>query len=178
MKARLLIIEDDQTFRERLGKAMTRRGYEVKEAADVDEGLAAAKEFHPTHALVDLRMPGANGLVAVRELAGQNPEIRIVVLTGFGSIATAVEALRLGACDYLTKPADGDQIERALLGCREESFARGNDLPAPSLERVEWEHMQRVLSDCNQNISQAARVLGIDRRSLQRKLQKYPPPPS
>ncbi len=175
MKPKLLLIEDDATFRERLAKAMSRRGYEVRTAAGVEEGLGTAKAFHPTHALVDLRMPGPNGLTAVQELKRLDENTRVVVLTGYGSIATAVEALRLGADDYLTKPADGDQIDRALRGEDRHDTEHQKAQVSPTLEQVEWEHVQRILSECNQNISQAARVLGIDRRSLQRKLQKYPP---
>jgi len=120
-------------------------------------------------------MPDENGLQVVEKLRAMLPDLRIVMLTGYGSIATAVEALRLGAADYLTKPADGDQIDRALQNVKPDDLAKRVADDVPSLDRVEWEHLQRVLADCNHNISQAARLLKIDRRSLQRKLKKYPP---
>lgn len=128
-------------------------------------------------AIVDLRLPDGDGLTLVRELSAAQPGLPIVVLTGFGSIANALEAVRLGARDYLTKPADADQILLAAL--RGERIVRDNpkEVPAetPSLDRVEWEHIQRVLADCGGNISQTARLLGLDRRTLQRKLGKFPP---
>ncbi|MDH5491913.1 MAG: response regulator, partial [Myxococcales bacterium] len=129
----------------------------------------------PEHALVDLRMPGRSGLELVQELHALDPTTKIVVLTGYGSIATAIEAVRLGATHYLTKPADVDEI----LAAFERRDLPPGELPevpaeAPSLARVEWEHINRVLTECGGNVSQAARRLGIHRRSLQRKLSKYP----
>ena len=170
MSKRLLLADDDRIFRERLALSLQRLGYEVQTAANSEEALTVAAEFLPRFAVVDLKMAGENGLVLVRELKERHAALRIIMLTGYGSIATALEAVRLGAADYLTKPADVDQIEDALWG----NHARA-ELQVPSLDRVEWEHLQRVLADCGNNISQAARVLGIDRRSLQRKLAKYPP---
>jgi two-component system response regulator RegA len=167
---RLLVVDDDAVFRQRIALALQRRGYETCAAGSVGEAIGIAADFAPQLALIDLKMPGGNGLDLVAALKAALPGIRMVVLTGYGSIASALEAVRLGAADYLTKPADADQIAAALAG-----RAKPAELSAPSLDRVEWEHLQRVLADCGQNISQAARVLGIDRRSLQRKLNKIPP---
>lgn len=146
-------------------------GAEVRPAAGVTAALASAREDSPELALVDLRMEDGSGLDLVRELAALDATTRIVVLTGYGSIATAVEAVRRGAADYLTKPVDADAIVAALEG-RSASLIRTDVVP--SLARVEWEHIQRVMHDCDGNISQAARLLGIHRRSLQRKLGKNP----
>jgi two-component system response regulator RegA len=171
----LLIVEDDAVLRARLARAFRERGFEVQECADAETALECASREAPEFALVDLRLDGASGLDVVRGLAALDPATAIVVLTGYGSIATALEAVRLGARHYLTKPADVDEI----LG----AFARGVEPDAasppestPTLARVEWEHINRVLVDCGGNISQAARVLGLHRRSLQRKLAKYPLP--
>lgn len=169
----LLIADDDETYRTRLVRAFEGRGYLARGASDADEALALATEESPEYAVVDLRMPGRSGLELVRELAAIDPTTIIVVLTGYGSIATALEAVRLGATHYLTKPSDVDDIIAA--------FAR-KDLPpntdlelrAPSLARAEWELINRVVTDCGGNISEAARRLGLHRRSLQRKLSKYP----
>jgi two-component system response regulator RegA len=123
-------------------------------------------------AVVDLKMPGGSGLDVLRELRRQDPSTRVLMLTGYGSIATAVEAVREGAVGYLPKPADADEILAALHGT---NTAKEKGIETPSLARAEWEHIQRVLTDCGGNISEAARRLGIHRRSLQRKLHKYPP---
>lgn len=175
-KFSLLIVDDDEVFRRRLARAFDERRYDTRTAASYDEAVAAARLDSPELALVDLRMPGRSGLELVRALKEIDAATRIVVLTGYSSISTAVDAMRLGATNYLPKPADVDDILAA--------FARGEappleppepDYRAPSLARAEWEHINRVLSDCAGNISEAARRLGIHRRSLQRKLQKYPP---
>jgi two-component system response regulator RegA len=172
----LLLVDDDEVLRERLARALRERGYDVTTAADYDGAMRAASQDSPELAVVDLRMPGRSGLELVRDLRTLDPATRIVVLTGYGSIATAVEAIRLGASHYLAKPADADDVLAA--------FARGaapplaaTTIPAepPSLARAEWEHINRVLTDCGGNVSEAARRLGLHRRSLQRKLQKYPP---
>ncbi len=177
---RILVVDDDETFRERLAVSFRRREYDVATASDGEEALRAcgAEEFDA--AIVDLRMPGIDGLTLLSGLLRLRPGIRILILTGYGSIVTAVEAIRQGAHDYLTKPVDADRIEEALLSKRHPSAEP--DPPqtsppsaAPSLGRVEWEHIQRVLKDCGGNISEAARTLGIERRSLQRKLRKNPP---
>jgi len=167
---KILVVDDDATFRERLAFSLQKRGHEVRD----DDGthvLQAAREFQPEAALLDLKMPEGNGLFLIPRLRELLPDLRMVILTGYGSIATAMEAVRLGAADYLTKPVDAGQIEAALSGRKPVP----PDISIPSLDRVEWEHLQRILADCGNNISQAARLLGIDRRSLQRKLAKYPP---
>jgi len=171
----LLVVDDDAVFRRRLSRAFAERGFEVREAAGAAEAMERARAESPEWALVDLRMPDGSGLDVVRELATLDPTTRIVVLTGYGSIATAVEAVRLGAADYLTKPADVDEILARLEG-RTPDPSQAVATPTPSLARVEWEHIQRVLADCGGNVSRAARVLGLHRRSLQRKLAKAPVP--
>lgn len=170
---RLLLVDDDAVFRERLAVSFQRRGYTVATAASTAEGWETANTNPPDAAIIDLRMPGDPGLVLVQKLRAAFPKLRIVVLTGYGSIVTAVEAMRLGADDYVTKPADADQLEAVLHDSTKKSALP--PVEPPSLERVEWEHLQRVLHDNGGNISKTARQLGIDRRSLQRKLQKYPP---
>lgn len=169
---RILLVEDDDALRERLALSLRNRGHTVTTAGSASVALAAAEQ-PPDAAVVDLRLGADNGLLLVPELLALRRDMRILILTGYGSIATALEAVRLGAADYLTKPADADQIERALLGRRPEVAPPPG---IPSLDRVEWEHVQRVLADCGHNITRAATLLGIDRRSLQRKLGKYPPP--
>ena len=174
--AKLLLVDDDDPLRSRLARALRDRGLTCVEAANAEQALAVARAEQPDLALVDLRLPDRNGLEVVRDLHALLPEARIVVLTGYGSIATALDAVRLGAAHYIAKPADADDVLQA--------FARGDGDPvaavetpdsAPSLARAEWEHIQRVLADCDGNISEAARRLGLHRRSLQRKLHKRPP---
>ena len=171
----VLVVDDDEVFRNRLVRAFGERGFDARGAENYQAAMDAAQVESPEFAVVDLRMPDKSGLEVVRALKALDPTTNIVVLTGYGSIATAIEAVKLGATHYLTKPADVDDI---LAG-----FARANvppgevpEAPAevPSLARAEWEHINRVLSDCGGNISQAARLLGIHRRSLQRKLAKHP----
>ncbi len=169
----LLLVDDDAPLRERLARALTARGYEVRTAGSTDEALALTASDSPEYAVVDLRMPGRGGLDLLQALHERDPATRVLVLTGYGSIATAVQAMRLGATGYLPKPADADDILAAFSKV-EEAPAQGTDA-TPSLARVEWEHSQRVLTDCAGNVSEAARRLGVHRRSLQRKLQKYPP---
>jgi len=152
-------------------RAFNERGFEASGAHDYDSALAAARADAPDFAVVDLRLPGRSGLDVVRALTAADPEIVVVVMTGYGSIATAIDSLKLGAKNYLSKPADVDQILEALEGSAADSDA---SVEVPSLARVEWEHIQRVLADCGGNISQAARLLGVHRRSLQRKLSKNP----
>jgi two-component system response regulator RegA len=171
----ILIVDDDPVFRSRLEQALHDRGYDVRAASDAESAAAMAREESPEFAVVDLRMPGRSGLELVRDLKTVDGSTRIVVLTGYGSIATAVEALRLGAHDYLTKPADLDGILAALLRNADDKKSMPVDFQVPSLARTEWEHIHRVLSDCHGNVSEAARRLGIHRRSLQRKLNRYPP---
>ncbi|HVK88682.1 MAG TPA: response regulator [Kofleriaceae bacterium] len=178
-KPSILIVDDDEVYRNRLARAFVDRGYDVRTAQDYETAVAAANVESPEFAVVDLKMPGKSGLELIKALVEIDPATKAVVLTGYGSIATAIDAVRLGATYYLSKPADADDIVAA--------FARGEappldppapadaDYKAPSLARAEWEHINRVLSDAGGNISEAARRLGIHRRSLQRKLQKYPP---
>lgn len=172
---RLLLVDDDEVLRSRLARAFRDRGYAVHEAADASGAMAAVAAGGVGWAVVDLRLPDGSGLDVVRALHAAAPEAPVVVLTGYGSIATALEAVKLGATHYLTKPANVDDV---LAG-----FARAGAPAAapveapdevPSLERVEWEHINRVLADSGGNISEAARRLGLHRRSLQRKLAKYP----
>ena len=172
----LLIVDDDRVLRDRLARALRARGYDVRAAADYAAALQLAAAEPPEMAVVDLRIPGGSGLDVVRELKKLEPATKIVVLTGYGSIATAIEAVRIGATYYLAKPADADEILAAFT--RDEATAAPatqTEALAPSLARAEWEHIHRVLADCGGNISEAARRLGIHRRSLQRKLQKRPP---
>jgi two-component system response regulator RegA len=168
---RLLLVDDDETFRGRLARAFGARGLEVATAPDAVVALAEARRATPDFAVVDLKMSGPSGLELVRELAAMAPHIRVVVLTGYGSIASAVEALHRGAHHYLSKPADADEIIAALEG---EGPGAGPP-PSPTLARAEWEHMSRILADCGGNVSEAARRLGITRRTLQLKLKKNPP---
>ena len=170
----LLVVEDDEALRTRLVRAFADRGFLAQGAASTAEALACSDEA-PEYAVVDLRIGDESGLEVIRALLARDPATRIVMLTGYGSIATAVEAIRLGAIHYLTKPADADEILAALR--RGETTAASPSPPGEplSLARAEWEHINRVLSDSGGNISEAARRLGIHRRSLQRKLQKYPP---
>jgi two-component system, response regulator RegA len=179
-RRRFLVVDDDAAFRTRLVKALTARGLEARGAASGEEALAAAPAFAANAAIVDLRMHGMSGLDLVRELTAQLPGIQVLVLTGYGSIATAVEAVRRGAMNYLNKPVDTEQILAAFGREAEHAGAaaapaEANPVEIPSLARVEWEHIQRVLFDCEGNISLAARRLGLHRRSLQRKLAKLPP---
>lgn len=173
----VLVVDDDAAYRDRLARALAARGCAVRTAGDVGAALSLAREESPERAVVDLRMPGGSGLDLVTGLQEIDPTTRVVVLTGYGSIATAVEALRRGACHYLQKPVDADQILAAFEpGAEADGGATAVAESTPSLARVEWEHMQRVLHDAGGNISEAARRLGLHRRSLQRKLFKNPPP--
>ena len=167
---RILIVDDDEPFRLALRNAFLRRGYEVSIAGAPAEVEAALQEGVPQYAVVDLRMPGGSGLDVVKALRALQKPPQVVVLTGYGTIGTAVEAVRLGAINYLNKPADAEEIEAALQGKRPPPM---NDVP--SLDRQEWEYLNRILADCNGNISEAARRLKMHRRTLQRKLQKHPP---
>jgi len=169
----LLIVDDDRPFRERLAKAMERRGFDVAAAEGVAEGIEMARKTPPAYAVLDLRLLDGSGLDIVPILHELRPEGRVVILTGYGNIATAVAAVKAGAVDYLAKPADADQIEAALL-------ARGDDLPPPpdnpmSADRVRWEHIQRVYEQCDRNVSETARRLNMHRRTLQRILAKRAP---
>jgi len=170
----ILIVDDDPIFSEVLAKALTKRDFEVMSATNVEHANQLLKEFQPDYAVVDLRMPpGPSGLELIPALCELNKDIKIVILTGYASISTAVEAVKLGATHYLTKPADADEIVAAFERSHGESQTEIPPTPI-SLDRLEWEHIQKVLADCNGNISEAARCLGLHRRTLQRKLQKRP----
>ena len=170
----MLIVDDDATLRERLAQAFRQRGFEVTTASGGSEALARAREDTPEYAVIDLRMPDQNGLEVLKAIRALDPATRILILTGYGSIATAVEATRLGAVGYLPKPADADEILAAFS--RDEGDSPAGRIETPSLARNEWEHIHRVMADCAGNVSETARRLGIHRRSLQRKLAKLPPP--
>lgn len=175
--ATLLVVDDDAPFRAALSAAFVRRGWSVCAAAGPAEALETAAAQRPTHAVIDLRMPGGSGLDLLRELLTRHPGMSVVVLTGYGSIPTAIEAIKRGAVNYLTKPAEPAEIEAAFgeADSAEPADASALDTGVPSLDRAQWEHLQRVLADCEGNISEAARRLNMHRRSLQRKLQKMPP---
>ena len=169
----LLLVDDDRIFCEVLARALKKRGYEVALAHDVESALHLATRNPPEYAIVDLKMPGASGLILVAKLKALDDQTRIVVLTGYASIATAIEAIKLGAVHYLTKPADADEILAALH--RKESDTSTPINPSPlSVNRMEWEHIQKILTENDGNISATARALRMHRRTLQRKLSKYP----
>lgn len=172
--ASFLFVDDDERYRVQLQRAFARRGFSCATAGSGEEALALCRSRVFDYASVDLRMPGMNGLDLVRELLARKPDMYIVVLTGFGSIATAVDAVRIGAKHYLSKPADANDLLAAFA--RTDPARQPISHAVPSLARAEWEHIQRVLDDCGGNISQAARLLRIERRSLQRKLAKHPVP--
>ena len=172
----LLLVDDSFAFRERLARAFRERGFSVRTAANYDEAMASARNSIPDMAVVDLRMPGESGMTLVRDLKGLNQATRVLVLSGFGSISTAVEAIRLGATNFLPKPADADDILAAFDRSETTvSDAAQIEPETPTLARAEWEHIQRVLADCGGNVSEAARRLDLHRRTLQRKLQKRAP---
>lgn len=172
----LLLVDDNETFRDRLATALRGRGLDVSTASDAPEALEVVRNRRIDRAVIDLKMPGPSGLSLLRDLSAHDPSIRVVVLTGFGSIATAVEAMRSGAINFLSKPADADEILAAFsVDDVSKADEIESEVEAPSLARAEWEHIQRVLADCGGNISETARRLGIHRRSLQRKLKKLAP---
>jgi len=168
---RLLIVEDDAVLARTLARSFERRGYQV-EMLDGPTGLAeTAEQLNPTHALIDLRLGGASGLGCIKTLHERDQDTRIVVLTGFASIATAVEAIKLGATNYLTKPANTDDIEAAFDKVKGDEDANITNRPT-SIKTLEWEHIHQVLVETDFNISEAARRLGLHRRTLVRKLEK------
>jgi two-component system response regulator RegA len=176
MTASILVVDDESLFRERLGRAFEKREYQVFLAANYDEAMALIQQEKPDMAVVDMKMPGKSGLDLIKDGLAVHPDLQIVVLTGYGSIATATEAVRLGALSYLPKPADVDDILKAFAQNTELDIPEGEEnFMAPSLARMEWEHINRVLHDCKGNISAAAKRLGLHRRTLQRKLNKFPP---
>lgn len=171
----LLLVDDDEMFRQVLAKALHKRGFEVMVASDVTQALSLAEASSPEYAIVDLKMPGQSGLVLVRRLKELDEATRIVVLTGYASIATAVEAVKLGATYYLAKPSAVDEIIAALDRTEGDEAIMPSAQPL-SVDRMEWEHIQRVLAEQEGNISATARVLNMHRRTLQRKLMKHAPP--
>lgn len=169
----LLIVDDDEPFLRRLARAMEKRGFEPELAQSVTAGKAIATARPPAYAVIDLRLEDGNGLDVVETIREKRPESKVVVLTGYGAIATAVAAVKIGATDYLSKPADANDVTAALL-------ANGDDLPPPpenpmSADRVRWEHIQRVYELCDRNVSETARRLNMHRRTLQRILAKRSP---
>ena len=169
----LLIVDDDEPFLRRLARAMEKRGFEPEMAQSVAAGKAVATARPPAYAVVDLRLEDGNGLDVVETIREKRPDARVVVLTGYGAIATAVAAVKIGATDYLSKPADANDVTAALL-------ADGDALPPPpenpmSADRVRWEHIQRVYELCDRNVSETARRLNMHRRTLQRILAKRSP---
>ncbi len=174
--ASILLVDDTFVLRERLSTAMQQRGFRVETAGDYEEAIETFRKRPTELAVLDLRMPGKSGLELLRKLLEIAPDTRIIILSGFGSIPASIDAVRAGAGNFLSKPADADDILSAFMRGDEPSVPDGAvAFPAPSLARNEWEHIHRVLSDCGGNISEAARRLGIHRRSLQRKLRKRAP---
>ena len=174
----ILLVDDDETLRSRLARAFAKRGWTAHEADGYDSAMNLVEQFHPERAVIDLKMPGPSGLELLKRMKESSPQTEVVLLTGYGSITNAVEAIKLGAVNYVTKPADADQILIAFDGPahpRQRANESSEDFSPPSLAEAEWEHIQRVLSNCGGNISEAARVLDIPRRTLQRKLKKLPP---
>lgn len=172
----LLLVDDDDVLRERLARGLRERGFDVRTAVDVPSALALAEVDPPELCVADQRMPGPSGLTLIEGLHALEPATRVVILTGWGSVATAVDALHRGAAHYLQKPVTLEELVAVLVP--EEVAVTPNDeggREMPSLARQEWEYIHRVLVDCDDNISEAARRLGLHRRSLQRKLQKHPP---
>lgn len=169
----LLLVDDDDAYRQVLGRALEKRGFAVNAAADVDAAITQAQNNPPEYAVIDLKMPGTSGLVLIQKLKMLDAETRIVMLTGYASIATAVESIKLGATHYLTKPADVDEIVNALMQTVGNPDALISSDPL-SVERLEWEHIQKVLAKYEGNISATARALKMHRRTLQRKLAKKP----
>ncbi len=169
----LLVLDDDAPLRTRLGRALEQRGFEPILVGSVAEALAAVRTQPPAFAVLDMRLEDGTGLKVVEAVRDARPDAKIIMLTGYGNIATAVQAVKAGAVDYLSKPADADDVVRALL-------ARGGDSPAPpenpmSADRVRWEHIQRIYELCNHNVSETARRLNMHRRTLQRILAKRAP---
>ncbi|TCT12071.1 two-component system response regulator RegA [Tepidamorphus gemmatus] len=169
----LLVLDDDRPFLNRLARAMERRGFVVTEADTVADGLAAVEAHAPAFAVVDMRLGDGNGLDVIQRLKEKRPDARAIILTGYGNIATAVTAVKLGAVDYLAKPADADEVFAALMNDGEAKAAPPEN--PMSADRVRWEHIQRVYELCDRNVSETARRLNMHRRTLQRILAKRAP---
>lgn len=168
-----LVVDDDEPLRNRLARALSDRGYAVTTAGNAAEAMAVFDADPPDLVILDLRMPDRSGLEVLRDMREVDPELPVVILSAYGSIPTAVDAVRLGAVDFVLKPADLDTVLAAFVRHEGEVLAR--PLEAPTLARAEWEQIQRVLAETGNNISETARRLGMHRRTLQRKLQKFPP---
>jgi len=169
----LLIVDDDKAFVQRLARAMEKRGFVTETAESVAEARAKAEAVNPSFAVVDMRLEDGNGLDVIEFIRAKRPEARAIILTGYGNIATAVTAVKLGAVDYLSKPADADEIHAALMQLKDER-AKPPENPM-SADRVRWEHIQRVYELCERNVSETARRLNMHRRTLQRILAKRAP---
>jgi two-component system response regulator RegA len=169
----LLIVEDDKSFLQRLAKALETRGFEVTTAESVAEGLGKVEQDAPAFAVVDMRLADGNGLDVISALKRQRPDARAIILTGYGNIATAVNAVKLGAVDYLAKPADADDVVAALLALENHKIEPPEN--PMSADRVRWEHIQRIYELCGRNVSETARRLNMHRRTLQRILAKRAP---
>ena len=169
----LLIVDDDNPLRDRLARAMEKKGFQVSQAESVEKGISQARNAPPAFAIVDLRLGDGSGLEVVKEIQKFKKDSRVVMLTGYGNIPTAVAAVKAGAIDYIPKPADADDVEKALLASPE-SKAIPPENPM-SADRVKWEHIHRVFQLCNENVSETARRLKMHRRTLQRILSKRSP---
>jgi len=169
-KIDFLVVDDDELFRNRLIRALSDRGLRASGAASVSDARERLPSLEVEKVVLDLRMPDESGLALLEDLRERMPQTRVVILTGYGSIATATQAIKLGATHYLTKPVGVEEILQAFSDSKTETA----EFEVPSLEQVEWEHIHRILSDCEGNVSRAAKLLGMHRRSLQRKLQKLP----
>ena len=175
----ILLVDDSFVLRDRLALAFEERGFRVSVAGTCDEAVEVFRANPTDLAVVDLRMPGRTGLTVIADLKAIRTDVKILILSGFGSIATAIDAIRLGAVNFLPKPADADDILIAFKrgGTEVQIVENDEQIPVPTLAQAEWEHIHRILADCSNNISEAARRLGIHRRSLQRKLRKRAPEP-
>jgi len=171
-QSHLLLVDDDETYCQVLGAALENRGFTVEIAHNVPDAIELVENNLPEFAIIDLKMPGASGLTLVEKLSLLDEEIKIVVLTGYASIATAVQAIKLGAVQYITKPANADEIIQAFGDIANAEEEISDTRPSPN--RLEWEYLQKVLTENNGNISETARALGMHRRTLQRKLNKFP----
>ena len=169
----LLLVDDDSPFRERLARAMEKKGFQVSQAESVKKGIESVKQSRPGFAVVDLRLGDGNGLEVVKEIKKSGPDSRVIMLTGYGNIPTAVAAVKDGAIDYLAKPADAEDVEKALLADPAKKAAPPEN--PMSADRVKWEHIHRVFELCNRNVSETARRLKMHRRTLQRILSKRSP---
>ena len=169
----LLLVDDDSPFRERLARAMEKKGFQVSQAESVKKGIEAVKQSCPGFAVIDLRLGDGNGLEVVKQIKELSSESRVIMLTGYGNIPTAVAAVKDGAIDYLAKPADAEDVEKALLADPQKKAVPPEN--PMSADRVKWEHIHRVFELCNRNVSETARRLKMHRRTLQRILSKKSP---